>query len=243
MMLDLHCHILPHVDDGAADLGEALDMVRLLGQVGFTGAAASPHHGGGPGGDVAEVEAKQARDQLCAALKAEGSSFDVLPNAEHYLGVELMQRMAAGELITIGGKSKWLLLELPWGAVVDVEAVLFRVQTRGYRVLLAHPERSMSLDLEVIERMVTRGVRMQAEIGSFVGVYGDEERQRARSMLQCGLVHVLATDLHSVGTAEKWLTQAFSWLGDGAAELGAGVNPKAIVADASADDIEPIVRG
>ena len=76
-MIDLHCHILPSVDDGASGLDESVGIVQLLRSFGFTGAAASPHHGGGPGGDVTEAVAEVARAQLRQALDAAGIAFEI----------------------------------------------------------------------------------------------------------------------------------------------------------------------
>ena len=105
----------------------------------------------------------------------------------------------------VGGVGTWLLVELPWAGVADPEGVLFRIQTQGFRVLLAHPERYAYLEEAVVERLVERGVRLQLELGSFTGVYGRRAKSRARRFGDRGLAHVVASDLHR---PERWLGRA-----------------------------------
>ncbi len=240
-MVDLHCHILPGVDDGAADLATALEMARVLSGVGFTGVATSPHMGVGPGGDVAPALAAERRAELREALGANGIALELLPNGEHYLSAELFERVSRGEVVTVGGDSRWLLVELPWGGLADTEGVIFRLQTKGYRVLLAHPERNTFLGLDVLARLVDRGVRTQVELGSFLGAFGAAEQDRAWALLDRHLVHVLATDLHRPARAAEWLPKAFAAVADhsstDAVQLAAAVNPRRMLADEGADAI------
>jgi len=242
-MLDLHCHLLPAVDDGPPDMETALTMARMLTGVGFTGVAASPHMGG-PGGDVSPALATERRAELDRALRAEGIALELFANGEHYLSAELFERIASGDVVTVGGESRWLMVELPWGGLADVEGVLFRLQTKGFRLLLAHPERNTFLDLDVIARLADRGVRTQVEIGSFLGAFGRTEEERAWTMLERHLVHVLATDLHRPDRAGEWMPQALAAIAGSssalAVQLGADENPRRMIADAAADAIAPM---
>jgi protein-tyrosine phosphatase len=241
-MLDLHCHLLPGVDDGAADLGVALEMAQVLVEAGFVAVAPSPHMGAGPGGDVSPQLATERLGELRRELHAAAIDLELLANGEHYVSVELFERIAAGEVVTVGGQSRWLMVELPWGGLADVEGVLFRLQTRGYRLLLAHPERAAFVDLDTLARLVDRGVRIQVEIGSFVGGYGVVEEERAWTLLERRLVHVLATDLHGPEGASEWLPAALAEVARHSAEALQRAtldNPRRIVADAPANAIEP----
>ena len=101
-MIDLHCHLLPSVDDGAADLDAALAMADVLVAVGFTIVAASPHMGTGPGGDVSRSRAEAARAILDGELTRRGVGLRVLPNAEHHVSGELFERLAAGDGVPVG---------------------------------------------------------------------------------------------------------------------------------------------
>ena len=204
-MLDLHCHLLPAVDDGASSLEAAVEMARQLVTVGVTAVAPSPHAGSGPGGDVSPGIADEARGRLGEALEREGISLQLLPNAEHHVCQRLFERIDQGQVVPLGGEGNWLLVELPWAPLARVEEVLFRLQAKGYRLLLAHPERTSYLDEATLARLIERGVRTQLELGSWIGVYGRRAMARARRYGDKGMGHVVATDLHR---PEAWLGKA-----------------------------------
>lgn len=243
-MIDLHCHILPDVDDGAPDFDTAVAMAKILADAGFTQVAASPHYGEGPGGDVLPALAAERRQALQERLQAEGVDLQLLPNAEHHVTPQLFTRLREGQGVPVGGSGAWLLVELPWQAIPRPEDVLFRVQLAGYRLLLAHPERYSYLDVDAVQRLVDRGVRMQLELGSFVGVYGERAHKRAMALMKDGLGHVLATDLHRPKQAEIWLAEALAFVrkrfGSDALGLALQRNPQAIFNNVTPEDIEAL---
>ena len=123
-MLDIHCHILPGVDDGAPDLDVSLQMAELLYGAGFRKIAASPHYGEGSAGDVPIELATSRRAELNDALKQAGIDVEILPNAEHHLRPSLFDRLDAGAVVPIGGQGKWLLVELPWSPIPNPEDII-----------------------------------------------------------------------------------------------------------------------
>lgn len=242
-MLDFHCHILPGIDDGCPDLAASLQMARAMVAAGFTHIASSPHIGGGPGGDVLPATNHAVRGALQAALNDAGIALTLLPNAEHLVCPNLFERMPDGAT-TIGGTTRWLLVELPWDEIVRPEEILFRLQTKGYRLLLAHPERYGYLSIDTVEGLVERGVRMQVELGTFVDVYGDRAKRRADDMAARGLVHVLASDLHRPKQAAEWLEASLAAVrrlfGEAGLARALTENPKAILNDATTEAIVPM---
>jgi len=130
---------------------------------------------------------------------------------------------------------------------VALEDVIFRLQAKGWRILLAHPERFDFLTPLSIERLAERGVRMQMELGSLVGVYGDGVRSRAALMLEAGTVHVLATDLHRAEGAAEWIAAGLEAirrrLGRRALTVGTALNPQRILDDAAPEAVSSITEG
>jgi protein-tyrosine phosphatase len=242
-MLDLHCHILPGIDDGAPDLAAALDIARGMVAVGYTHIGPSPHTGGGVGGDVSPQLNAATRADLARALAEANIPLTLVANAEHCVGPTLFERLPQGAT-TIGDTSHWLLVELPWERVLQPEQLLFRLQTKGYRLLLAHPERYNYIDLYTVERLVERGICMQVELGTFVDVYGDRARDRAEKMVEKGLVHVLASDIHRPKQAVEWLGEALEAVreayGEAALRRATHDNPHAILKDATASALPPM---
>ena len=246
-MIDLHCHLLPGVDDGPRDLETAVAMARQLHAVGFVTIAPSPHTGTGPGGDTLAATAAAARDHLADALRQHSVALDLVPNAEHTLSPALLDRVAAQTLVPIGGRGHWLLLELPWMELVELEGALERLQQAGYRILLAHPERYDFLSVELLRRLRARGVVLQADLGSLVGLFGPGCRERVNKLVRLGLIDVVASDLHEPVAAHDWLSESLrlvaSALGADGFELVTEVNPRKILADAAVSEIvAPTVR-
>ena len=120
-----------------------------------------------------------------------------------------------------------------------------RLQVSGYRLLLAHPERYSYLDLDTAARLVDRDVKLQLELGSFVGGFGDRAQARAMAMMNKGLGHVLATDLHRPKQAEMWLAESLAFVhtrfGGEALKRGVLHNPQAMLDNAGVETIEPLV--
>ncbi len=243
-MLDLHCHLLPDVDDGARSLSEAVAMARALHSVGFVAAAPSPHYGEGPGGDVAIALAHERRAALAEALVHAGVELELLANAEHHVSPELFARAAGSRVVPIGGRGRWLLVELPWGGIANPDNVLFRLQSKGYKLLLAHPERHRFLDDALIEGFVARGICLQIELGSFVAMYGDAAQERALRWSRAGWTHVVASDLHRPEQAVAWMSMALAELtrvlGEAARPRALVDNPRLIVDDASVEALLPM---
>ncbi|GIW06263.1 MAG: capsular polysaccharide biosynthesis protein [Dehalococcoidia bacterium] len=196
-MRDLHCHILPCVDDGAESLEDALAMARLAADEGLRDIVATPHHHMlDQSAPRREVERRVA--ELQAALDAEAIPLTIHPGCEVYLTPDSPKQWDAGELIPLAG-TDFLLVETafheyPW----YVEETIFHLQTRGARIILAHPERYVPFqrDPSLLEALVARGVLAQITAASLLGAFGKSAKAAAELFLQRDLVHLIATDAH-----------------------------------------------
>ena len=196
-MIDLHAHLLPGLDDGPADLPAALALAAAAVADGTRVMAATPHigyaHGIDPGGLAARA------DKMRAALADAGLGLEVAAGGE--LAPDRALDLSAAELeaIALGG-SRCLLLECPFTRAGDLMGRLVdHLQRQGFRVLLAHPERSPSFlgDPGALRALVERGAYVQLTAGSLQGVFGGEVRRASRTFLEQGLVHVVASDAHA----------------------------------------------
>lgn len=158
---------------------------------------------------TAAVMAPRCRE-LTFALHSHGVELDVLPGVEVMLDPELPRRIDEGAELTLSG-SRAMLVEIP----VDdypayTEQVIFELQVRGLRVVMAHPERNSRFqqDPALFQRLVERGVLGQLTSRSLSGAYGEEAREAAFLLLEHNLAHVLASDVHGSGPGRPGLRRA-----------------------------------
>ncbi len=196
-MLDLHCHILPGIDDGATDLDMALQMARIAADDGIRTIACTPHiypgmYDNDAEGIRAAITAFQAElDQRDLPLK-------LVEGADVHLDLDLAQGIREGRVPTLAG-SRYLLLEPPHHvAPPRFEDSVFQLMVAGYVPVITHPERLSWIEgqYDVFERLVKAGAWMQVTAGSVTGRFGKRPRYWAERMLDERLVHLLATDAH-----------------------------------------------
>lgn len=196
-MIDLHCHMLPGIDDGATDEAVSLEMARIAVADGIRTTACTPHiYPGFYENDSAGIAARVAR--LVKRLAEEGIPLQLTFGADAHLTPELLDRVKARTAPTLAG-SRYLLLE-PSHTVATprfAEAV-FDFVAAGYVPVITHPERLawIGTHYEVFASLVRGGAWMQVTAGSLAGRFGSAAKRYGRRMLDDGLVHILATDAH-----------------------------------------------
>jgi len=209
--VDLHCHLLPGVDDGARTPAESLEMARALVQVGFATVAVSPHARAG----CAPVEICIERLEAArSALGEAGVPLRLELGAENALVEEgFLEGLGTPAARSIH-RGPFVLVELPYAAPVPaLPTLVFQMMRRGAVPLFAHPERC--LEFQRAGRgaeVVALGARLQLDLGALSGRYGPVARRTARMLLDAGLYTVAASDLHGPSGAQRWLEQAISEL-------------------------------
>lgn len=196
-MIDLHCHILPGIDDGAADLSVSLAMARAFVADGVSVAACTPHILPGlyanSGPDI-----RQAVDRLQQALDQEQIPLKLIAGADNHIVPNFVAGLRSGHLLSLAG-SRYVLVEPPHHvAPPRMEDVFFDLLVAGYVPILTHPERLtwVNTHYDMIQRLARGGAWMQITAGSLSGAFGRNARYLAERMLEEGCVHILATDAH-----------------------------------------------
>jgi len=197
-MIDLHIHLLPGVDDGAADATVARAMLARAAAYGYRTMVATPHLPRRL--DSAYLE-QIVRTLAEVRALADGSGIDVRLGFEAQLTPDLPARLQAGEPATLAG-SRTILVDLPFaGWPHHAESSLFALQRAGFRPVLAHPERYAAVQDDPARALdlAEQGILLQATIGSFTGLFGSRARQAAEHLLRHDAIHFVATDAHSAG--------------------------------------------
>jgi protein-tyrosine phosphatase len=194
---DLHCHLLPGVDDGPETMAETVAYAVGAAAAGTTTIVATPHV---ERGDVRELPDRVRA--VRAALAAEGIALEVRCGGEikPFSVVELGDHEL--ELVAHGPPgARWVLYEVPFhGADEEFVAGAHELWARGFGTLLAHPERSAGMlegGLPVVEALVAEGALVAANVGPLAGREGDGRRRAAEHLLRRGLPAVVATDAHA----------------------------------------------
>jgi protein-tyrosine phosphatase len=196
-MIDLHCHILPGVDDGPESLEESLEMCRIAAADGIRTVVATPHF---RPGTYDCGNAKGHVDRLQRELAARGIDLRLVPGADVSVTPELVYHVEEDKGLTINGKGSHVLVELPHEAVpLGWDRFLLSLREKNITPILTHPERNRwFVDRpDALYAFVMGGGLVQVTAMSVTGENGAEIRRYSRSLLQRNLVHIIASDAHS----------------------------------------------
>jgi protein-tyrosine phosphatase len=232
--IDLHCHLLPGIDDGAADWETTLAMARLAVADGIGTIVVTPHwplDGGGTDGPVVRELTAEAQERLREAEVP----LHLFPGHELQISHDLVTALAAGRALPLAD-SRFILLETPYFALPPyLRDLVFRLQSHGYLPILAHPERNPTVqhDPRCLESLVDAGCLLQVNAGSVLGHFGPPSRRAAEKLLARGWVDLMASDAHGAAVRPPLLAAAVRaaarTVGMEAAQSLVGASPFAIV--------------
>jgi protein-tyrosine phosphatase len=237
-VIDLHCHVLPGIDDGPATIEGSLALARAAADGGTRVLVATPHVSSRYHNDahtIARLTSElNARLEAEGLLSSDGAPLRVRGGAE----IALMQiaelRPAELDRLALGGGEEeeekgggWLLVEPPFAALAPrLDDVMLGLARGGRRVVIAHPERcpAFQRDRAMLERLVKGGFLTSVTAGSFGGRFGAQTRDFALELAREGLLHNVASDAHDheqrpptiadeleragLGPLRQWLTEA-----------------------------------
>ena len=198
-MVDIHCHILPEVDDGAWDMEAAVAMAKIARDSGVKKIITTPHFKGEPKSLEAVGFLMHQRRLLQSRLKREKIEVELLPGAEVLCVPQTMELAQTGRLPTLG-TGRYVLTEFYFDASAGfMDETLHGLRQMGYLPVVAHPERygAVQRDPELAARWFHRGVVLQVNKGSVLGAFGRRAEDAAVRMLCRGNAHIIASDAHS----------------------------------------------
>lgn len=200
-MIDLHCHMLPNIDDGPESLSEALQMARIAVANGIVRTVVTPHiHPGRY--ENTRMSIHSAYVQFRESVEREGIRLNLHMAAEVRIGPEALRLIQQNHIPWLGVLEGYrvLLLEFPHSHIPPGSDKLVQwCLARKILPLIAHPERNKYVlrDLDKIKPFVEMGCLLQVTAGSLTGNFGPVAKQRAYQLLERGWIYLLATDAHN----------------------------------------------
>ncbi|WP_102264484.1 tyrosine-protein phosphatase [Mesobacillus jeotgali] len=200
-MIDIHCHILPGIDDGAQSMEDTIKMARVAVGEGIHTIIATPHHKNSKYDNPKESIIPRV-DEVNTVLKNEGVDLKVLPGQEVRLYGDVIEGIEKGEILSLN-HTQYLFIEFPSNHVPRyAETLLFDLQLKEITPIIVHPERNQ----EIIERpealynLVKKGALTQVTASSISGHFGKKIRNFSYQLIEANLTHFIASDAHNVGS-------------------------------------------
>ncbi|MBK1646553.1 capsular biosynthesis protein [Thiocapsa imhoffii] len=244
-MIDLHCHLLPGIDDGSPDLSTSLEMARIALSDGITTTACTPHIYPGLYENRAEG-IRAAIGALRQALAEADLPLNLTEGADIQLAPEMIPGLRQGTHPTLNG-TRYFLFEPPHHTVpVHFQESIHDCLAFGFVPVITHPERLTWLDAEHYPWFVQaarQGAWIQLTAGALTGRFGRTPKYWGERMLDEGLVHILATDSHETRHRPPILSEgrdaAVRWVGAEEAERLVELRPQAILDNRDPVEVPP----
>lgn len=212
-MVDIHCHILPGLDDGARNIEESIQMAKMAVSDGITDVIATPHtHNGIYLNHFAAVS--ESASLLQAELEKQKIPLNIHRGSEVHIHAELCQNLQQKMVPTLGNTA-YVLVELPSSSIpIFTDKVLGRLVNEKFTPIIAHPERNLIIQDNPMLLIKWRscGIIVQITAGSLLGSWGIKVKQFSRQLIKWGLVQVLASDGHNATGRRMELKRAYKRL-------------------------------
>jgi protein-tyrosine phosphatase len=202
--VDLHCHWIPGVDDGARDLDTGVAILRGLGALGFARVIATPHMRPGLFDNTA-ARLRAAFDGVQAQLSEYGELPERALSSEHYFDDVVFHRIVSGEGLPYPGEAAVLLEFYESSFPLRLDQLLAQLRQRGLTPVVAHPERYRALwgQPEPLERLLDQGALALLDVAALIGKYGRRPQRCAEDFLERGLYHAACSDAHRADDVEQ----------------------------------------
>ncbi|SHP75489.1 Tyrosine-protein phosphatase YwqE [Mycobacteroides abscessus subsp. abscessus] len=198
-MIDIHCHILPSLDDGAKEISDSIAMAREAVKEGIDTIIATPHHKNGQFENKKE-DIKKEVELLNKTLQKENIPLIILPGQETRIFGEFLDEQELVHILPLND-TQYVFVELPSSHVPRyTERLLFDIQLKGLTPIIVHPERNTEIikNPDVLYNLVKKGALTQVTASSVAGYFGKKIQKFSNQIIEANLTHFLASDAHNV---------------------------------------------
>jgi len=209
---DMHSHLIPGIDDGAATVDDAVELIEELHDMGYSKLITTPHIMSDYYKNTAEI-INGGLEKMRNVLEEREIPVQLEAAAEYYMDYEFESKIDNKDLLTFG--DNYVLFEISFlNAPDQLDHVVFKMRTYGYRPVLAHVERYPYWynQPEQYEKLVDMGVLLQLNISSLGGQYGPHATRISRQLIDDNMIDLLGTDCHNmhyVGFLKSTLTDPY----------------------------------
>jgi protein-tyrosine phosphatase len=204
VMVDMHSHILPGIDDGAQNPLESVALVKRMMALGIKKIIATPHIMADYYKNTTET-INNALQILKAELTKENISIEIEAAAEHYFDETFEPRIENRKLMTMG--DNYVLFEFSFvNRPPNALSVIKKMNDMGYKPVLAHPERYNHIDIDQLKGLKEYGCDLQMNTISLTGYYGKDIKKKAEEMVDSDLVDFISSDMHHLRHADAFKT-------------------------------------
>lgn len=210
-LIDIHCHILPNVDDGPSNYFDVIEMANQAVMTGITHLFATPHHMNGRYENT-KTEILAGVRSLNQILQNEKIPLSVHCGQELRIHREIFHTLENDRILTLNNHGKYLLLELPSNEVPDyTHDVVYELLLKGIIPIIVHPERNWGFyeDINLLYELVQVGALVQLTSASIIGHFGKKVKNFSKKIIEHNLAHFVASDAHNTGFRGFVLQEAY----------------------------------
>jgi protein-tyrosine phosphatase len=214
LCVDMHCHCLPGVDDGAQDWAESQALCAALISEGINVVVATPHQLGRFDGCVDAPGIRQRVKELNESLARDKWPLVVLPGAEIRVDERVFELLEQDYLMTMADEKQVVLLELPFDMFIDIRPLLAHLASANIRAIIAHPERNRELSIrpQRVMEWAEYNPALQITASSLLGRFGNTVQKAGYALMDLPLLSFVATDAHNTDQRGPCFADAFDWI-------------------------------
>lgn len=211
VMVDLHCHLLPGIDDGSKSMEISLRLAREATENGVTHALLTPHHMNGRYVNHKQ-DVIQRTKEFQKQINAHNIPLTVFPGQEVRINGQLLEALDKDDILFADTAGKYMMLEFPDDDVPHyTNQMIFDLQQRGIIPVIVHPERNTKImaDPDLIYQLLQKGCLSQITASSYVGTFGKKVEKFSYQLIEAGQGYVFASDAHDLPGRRYEMRQAF----------------------------------